>query len=123
MEKIKNLKKPAKYFYLKFLDDIITKPEKAEEKWNALIAERISDEAWNNIYYASLIITCKFPFRELPLATYVYSKRRDVIDKLINKTNSGALLANDCLVHGACMLNLIVYRNTLANAIALCSAI
>jgi hypothetical protein len=52
MEKITNLKKPAKYLYLKFLDiNIITKPEEAEEKWNALVAERINDEAWNNIYY------------------------------------------------------------------------
>jgi hypothetical protein len=52
MEKIKNMKKPAKYFYLIFLDNIIKKPEEAEEKWNALVAERINDETWNNIYNA-----------------------------------------------------------------------
>ncbi|XP_062872809.1 aldehyde dehydrogenase family 3 member A2-like [Trichomycterus rosablanca] len=37
--------------------------------------------------------------REKPLALYVFSSSKKVINKMISETSSGALLANDCLVH------------------------
>ncbi|KAK3560294.1 hypothetical protein QTP86_006110 [Hemibagrus guttatus] len=37
--------------------------------------------------------------REKPLAIYVFSSNKKVIKKMMLETSSGALLANDCLVH------------------------
>ncbi|XP_012679555.2 aldehyde dehydrogenase family 3 member A2-like [Clupea harengus] len=37
--------------------------------------------------------------REKPLALYVFSSNNKVIRQMISETSSGALLANDCLVH------------------------
>ncbi|TRY83666.1 hypothetical protein DNTS_027961 [Danionella cerebrum] len=37
--------------------------------------------------------------REKPLALYVFSSNKGVIKQMISETSSGALLANDCMVH------------------------
>ncbi|TTO95309.1 Fatty aldehyde dehydrogenase [Bagarius yarrelli] len=37
--------------------------------------------------------------REKPLAIYIFSSNKKVIKKMMMETSSGALLANDCLVH------------------------
>ncbi|XP_072312196.1 aldehyde dehydrogenase family 3 member A2-like [Eucyclogobius newberryi] len=37
--------------------------------------------------------------REKPLVIYVFTQDKKVIQKMISETSSGALLANDCLVH------------------------
>nr|AAI52641.1 Aldh3a2 protein [Danio rerio] len=37
--------------------------------------------------------------REKPLALYVFSSSKKVIKQMISETSSGALLANDCMVH------------------------
>lgn len=37
--------------------------------------------------------------KEKPLALYVFSSNKKVISQMISETSSGALLANDCLVH------------------------
>uniref|UniRef100_A0A3B3ZRW7 Aldehyde dehydrogenase family 3 member A2 n=1 Tax=Periophthalmus magnuspinnatus TaxID=409849 RepID=A0A3B3ZRW7_9GOBI len=37
--------------------------------------------------------------REKPLVVYVFTDDKKIIQRMISETSSGALLANDCLVH------------------------
>jgi hypothetical protein len=39
------------------MENIVTKSDKAESKWNILIGEIINKETWNTIYYAPHLAT------------------------------------------------------------------
>jgi hypothetical protein len=84
IQKLQNIKKPAKLFYRNFMENVVTKSDKAESKWNILIGETINKETWNTIYYVPhlatketklIFIQMKILHRILPTNEWLYKCR------------------------------------------------
>jgi hypothetical protein len=85
IQKLQNINKPAKLFHRNFMENIVTKSDKAESKWNILIGERINNETWNTIYYTPHLakkketklkfIQMKILHRILPTNEWLYKCR------------------------------------------------
>lgn len=67
IQKLKNLKKPSKYFYLNQISLSKSKPSKAEQKWENLTSRRINETEWQRIYMISYDTTKETKLRSLQL--------------------------------------------------------
>ena len=50
IQKIKNIKKPSRYFYTQILDKITTKPHNSWNKWSDSINEIMTEDDWKSLY-------------------------------------------------------------------------
>lgn len=52
---------------------------------------------------------CISPYREKPLAMYVFSKDHEVAKKFLDNTSSGGFVFNDTMMHAGCKFSIYSY--------------
>ena len=87
IQRIKNLKKPSRYFYAQTIQLNKSKPEKAERKWEELTNTQISETEWQSLYtipYKSTKETrlrsfqIKIMHRVIPLNSWLFKSKLSV---------------------------------------------
>jgi len=55
--KLRNVKRPANYFYIESLEHVATRPTKSENKWEIILNQNIHIDEWKDIYTNTFKIT------------------------------------------------------------------